>query len=683
MPHISRPLVILALLLAAACSGVSSEAPAFEEAPVQSHLGLEDHTAGAVASASASAGDWYLPAKALDGDAATRWISATRDGEWWQADLGQVRTLSRIEFNAGDAYAPAFTVGFSTDGVTFTSLPTSTGQLGTNVVEFTARSARYVRITGLSRVNSTWGWCIYEIHFLGPLASTLEDKTPGGVASASSTAGTYVPALALDGDINTRWISASRDGEWWQIDLGRARTVSRIELTNGGSHAPTYRVGFSTDGVTFQNLPDQTSTIGKKTLDFTERSARYVRITGLTRADPTWGWTLDEFRVYGPAEGTTPPPVSVLPKPLMPLAPGSPFTTPLPVSVPLHSASEQTSFRSELRYMLNASSVRVEQSQYSAALYIVYRNGDVYDTAGRKKAAGVPFIKPSGGLTALNNGIEGRGWPIASWMKPDPGEGHMALYNPETGAYGEFIGAQVGTGSMSYGYGGYIADARTSLGMSSQPNPWWGGTAFGLNLMSFTITDHEIRKAVERYQAGDYENAYIPHLIGYEAYRHHPNQWYYPASKTDDMGSIVPSWGVGGDPNRLGNGTGVLRMGGIFRLDPSINVQTQVRGDGTAFGDMMARIIARTFQKHGATMTDQTEGGFCLLAEHVRKTDGTYDTGAFSYGSGAPWSYGAAWLKPMMLQIIDNGWLQFVYTGRNLETDTGGTAPSGAYRPPQ
>jgi hypothetical protein len=267
-------------------------------------------------------------------------------------------------------------------------------------------------------------------------------------------------------------------------------------------------------------------------------------------------------------------------------------------------------------------------------------------------------------------------------MKPDPGEGHMAIYNPETGAYGEFIHAKVRDGSLSYEWGGYIPDARRSKGMCTAGNPWWGATAFGLNLMSFTITDHEIRQAVERYRAGDYENAYIPHIIGFEAYRHHPNEWYYPATKTDDMGSKVPRWGQGGDPDRLGHGRGVLRMGGIFRLDPTVDVQREVRGDGTPFGDMMARIIARTYQRHGATMTDQSGCGFCLLAEHVRTTSGAYDTSSFDYGSGAPWNYGSSWLKPMMEQIIDRRWVQFVYTGRNLEADTGGPPPPGAYRPP-
>jgi hypothetical protein len=281
-------------------------------------------------------------------------------------------------------------------------------------------------------------------------------------------------------------------------------------------------------------------------------------------------------------------------------------------------------------------------------------------------------------------------------MQGPPGEKHIALYNPETGKYGEVIGANVGTASMSYGWGGAIQDTRQSQGMPTYPNNWQGATAFGVNFGQTVITDHEIRKAVERYQAGDHANAYIPHLIGYEAYRHHPNQWYYPASRTDDTGTgpnyekgcvsgetKVSSWGVGGCKNRLFNGEGILRMGGIFRLDPNINVQTQIRGDGTAFGDMMARIIARTLQKHGATMTDQTEAGFALVAEHVRKTDGTYDTSSFYYGDGGQWNYGASWLKPMLLQLIDNKWLQFVYTGRNLEVDTGGAPPAGAYRPPR
>jgi hypothetical protein len=43
-------------------------------------------------------------------------------------------------------------------------------------------------------------------------------------------------------------------------------------------------------------------------------------------------------------------------------------------------------------------------------------------------------------------------------------EGHLAIYNPETGAYGEFFGAEVGPRTLRYGYGGFISDARDPKG---------------------------------------------------------------------------------------------------------------------------------------------------------------------------------------------------------------------------
>jgi hypothetical protein len=113
-------------------------------------------------------------------------------------------------------------------------------------------------------------------------------------------------------------------------------------------------------------------------------------------------------------------------------------------------------------------------------------------------------------------------------------------------------------------------------------------------------------------------------------------------------------------------------MGGIWRLDPSVDVQKQVKGDGTARGDMLARIFARTLQKHGATMTDFTGGGVVFVAEQASHQT-PYDYGTSGNSAG--------WVKNMMTQAVDQKWMQFVNTGRNLEVDTGGAAPAGAYRP--
>ncbi|MBA2637573.1 MAG: discoidin domain-containing protein [Solirubrobacterales bacterium] len=698
-----------ALAAALALSVGASAAVMTTPAVAQTQATLIEKAAGKPTSASSVEKAGIEAAKGNDGSMATRWGSSFTDGQWWQVDLGSARSVSQVRVDWEGAYASRYRISVSSDGTNWT---TAAEQSATDdsaqTTSFTERSARYVRLTSLTR-GTRFGISFYELKVLGTAdsASSLVEKASGKPATASSIEGTGFEApKANDNNTATRWASTVTDGQWWQVDLGAARAVSQVKIAWEYAYASSYKIQTSNDRTTWSDAATQTATTaGERTTSFAQRSARYVRVTGLTRGT-RFGVSFYEAKVLGPVDSTTtptepapapapapaPPPVTepktdpvlvppvsgIMPKPLMQLKAGNPFTTPLPNNVPLHSAAEQDAFRKELSFIVTKGT-RVEQASWTMTLYIVYRNGDVYDTAGRKKASNVPFIYPNGSMTEGNKGIDGRGWPIASWMKGSPGEGHNALYNPETGKYLEMIHGDDG---RNYGWGGSMNDARQSMGTSPSDHKWWGGSAFGMNLMSFTPTDHEIRKAVERYQAGDYAHAYIPHVIGFEAYRHHPNQWYYPASKTDDMGSKVPGWGQGGDSNRLGHGTGSIRMGGILRLDPNVDVQREIRGDGTAFGDMMARIIARTYQRHGTTMTDQTGAGFTLQAEHVRATNGGVDS-MFKYGTEtSQGSYGSSWLRPMMDQIINEKKIQFVYTGRNLETDTGGSAPAGAYRPP-
>ena len=46
---------------------------------------------------------------------------------------------------------------------------------------------------------------------------------------SSATASSGNAALAIDGDNGTRWESAQTDDETWTLDMGQARTFSRIE----------------------------------------------------------------------------------------------------------------------------------------------------------------------------------------------------------------------------------------------------------------------------------------------------------------------------------------------------------------------------------------------------------------------------------------------------------------------
>ncbi|HWT94086.1 MAG TPA: hypothetical protein VN238_13865, partial [Solirubrobacteraceae bacterium] len=355
--------------------------------------------------------------------------------------------------------------------------------------------------------------------------------------------------------------------------------------------------------------------------------------------------------------------------PFAPFAPGNPFTTPIPAQAPLLPAGEQAVRRGELRFLLRKGA-GLEQANWSSSLYRVLRDGRILDSRGTELCRGT-FARPSGGLEDLNGGIDGRGWPTGPCLRPEAGEGHMVLYAPETGTYGEFYATKVSGGRISYGYGGYVRDTRTVTAMATPELPWRGSTASGAPVGAFTITEAEIRHAVARYEAGDHAAAVIPHVLGYEAWRHTASTWEFPATKTDFMGpgpGKVPEYGAG-SPDGAGHGHGPLPMGGLWRLDPRVDVQRDVRGDGTPRGDMLARIVARTLQRYGATMTDQTGAGLVFLAEQPAR-DG------FAYGHTGP--NAVPWVSGLLAQALDRGWVQFLHAGRHLEIDAGAPAPAGA-----
>jgi PKD repeat protein len=173
-------------------------------------------------------------------------------------------------------------------------------------VAFSARAARYVRITGTTRATP-WGISFWDASVYGPSTPQTGDLALNQPASASSSEDPSLgPANAVDGLSTTRWSSAFRDGEWWQVDLGTAKTVNQVKLNWEAAYASLYRIGTSTDGTNFVTAADVAGTgPGLQTTAFAARSARYVRVTGTTRATP-WGVSFWDASVYGPA-GNRPP----------------------------------------------------------------------------------------------------------------------------------------------------------------------------------------------------------------------------------------------------------------------------------------------------------------------------------------------------------------------------------------
>jgi hypothetical protein len=125
-----------------------------------------DSIGNLAASATASANGTQspnTPAKAIDGDPASRWASDWTDNQYIQVDLGSAKNVGRAILRWETAYGSSYRIDTSTDGVTWTpAYSTSSGNGGIDNVSFTPVNARYVRMQGVKR-GTTYGYSLYEL----------------------------------------------------------------------------------------------------------------------------------------------------------------------------------------------------------------------------------------------------------------------------------------------------------------------------------------------------------------------------------------------------------------------------------------------------------------------------------------------------------------------------------------
>lgn len=112
--------------------------------------------------ASSAESDEYLASNAVDGNGTTRWASEFSDNQNLIVDLWQSYTISTVKVAWEAAYASQFQVQVSNDNTTWTTVYenyNATG--GTQTIEFTPVSARYVKIYCIKRATE-YGFSIYE-----------------------------------------------------------------------------------------------------------------------------------------------------------------------------------------------------------------------------------------------------------------------------------------------------------------------------------------------------------------------------------------------------------------------------------------------------------------------------------------------------------------------------------------
>ena len=132
-------------------------------------------------------------------------------------------------------------------------------------------------------------------YFTGMPSSNLAlNKT----ATASRTESGYSAALAVDGNVSTRWWAKSTSTQWLKIDLGAAKTVSKVALRWHSYYANSYQIQVSTDNSTWTTVFSNTyGAGGMETRTFTARSVRYIRIYCQT-ASSSNGYSIYELEAY-------------------------------------------------------------------------------------------------------------------------------------------------------------------------------------------------------------------------------------------------------------------------------------------------------------------------------------------------------------------------------------------------
>jgi len=136
-----------------------------------------------------------------------------------------------------------------------------------------------------------------------PGISPYSDKARFQPAIASSSEKSSLgPKYAVDGSSSTRWSSAFADNQWWRVDLGAVRQVSKVSINWEAGYASRYRIETSTNGTSYSVAATVSiSKKGRATTKFSARGARYVRIWGVRRATE-WGFSFYDCEVFGPAD---------------------------------------------------------------------------------------------------------------------------------------------------------------------------------------------------------------------------------------------------------------------------------------------------------------------------------------------------------------------------------------------
>jgi len=194
---------------------------------------------GWTVSASASSPDDPV-GNAIDGDPATRWSTGAgmQPGDWFQVDLGEVRSFSEISLDTSGSpgdFARGYEVYVSDDGESWGE-PIARGGGRTQLrVLLPAVEARYIKIVNTGSSGSWWSIHELNVYTSGAPESAAGSSTPSGDSLMAVTTGERP-----DDDLQ-RKTARLPDGTHLEVVYNAGRKATEFEVSWAGT-TYTYRL---------------------------------------------------------------------------------------------------------------------------------------------------------------------------------------------------------------------------------------------------------------------------------------------------------------------------------------------------------------------------------------------------------------------------------------------------------
>jgi rhamnogalacturonyl hydrolase YesR len=245
-------------------------------------------------------------ARAVDGDTATQWASASFPA-WLTIDMQAVFGVNKAEIVPARATPYQYTIQTSLDGKKFITVVDKSNNTSSGTVlsdSFNTAYARYVRLTVTGTANNLSSFVAikeFRVYKTPPPVQTVFDLAQGKTASSDAAKSGNPASNAADGHPGTYWDPGNANANHWlKIDLGATMDISETEVTwQTPLQAFKYRIEVSQDNTQWTIFADKTNnTLVSQTYSdkLVSKAVRYVRltITGTNGVDPA----VTELRVF-------------------------------------------------------------------------------------------------------------------------------------------------------------------------------------------------------------------------------------------------------------------------------------------------------------------------------------------------------------------------------------------------